>query len=515
MWKSIKIHWISFIFICLLASGLLVSLQYARGDHFPDPDGFYHAKASQLLQQGKLSNHFPWSYYSTWKDGYADQHYVYHWLIVPFNTINVLSWSVVVFGLVFTLAFYGLLIVLRVVGKPVWIFVVLLGSVDFLFRINLVKANTLSLALLCAIAALAYLWHYCKSLPARWMLIVCIALISGVFTWTYGGFVCVPLFLGAYCISASLYKKRIVITPLLASLLGIFLGLVSHPHSSNLLSLMYDQLFLTGLGAGSKVPAGNEWLPFEISWFIKSNILIIVFWVLSLFLTLQKLLGKREFIWEGLWFQIVSCGFLFLALWHRRFIEYWIPFAVVSTAITFTPYLLKLRWQNFWAACKAYWQFQLLVILFLLATLAVVNFNLKHTIAALRNGGSGVEFKAASQYMAEHSQDGDIIFNTQWDQLPQLFYWNSKDYYIVGLDPTFMYIHNQDLYWKWRTVVDDADQKWGSMVEVKNTMQQDFHARYVFIEKDRNPNLYHDLSQPGSGFGLEYESEDVAVFGLN
>lgn len=509
---STKSNLIKGLIIALLVFGLFSFLQLRGGTQFTDPDGFYHAKASQLLAQGELTDHFPWTYYTTWKDGYADQHYVYHWLMIPFNTIERLPWSVIAFGVLFVAAFYFLLAHLQVRGKPVWVGLLLLGSVDFLYRINLVKANALSLALLCVIAMLVFGYHQrLQSRRGYWMLSG-VGLVSAVFVWTYGGFVCVPLFIGAYCFSASLKVKKIIVVPLLASLIGIAISIAFHPHSGNFLALMYDQLFQTGLGAGSQVPAGNEWLAFNIDWFLKSNILVIMAWLLGVYLAVARYYREKEFSAVELWLHIASVGFLVLALWHRRFIEYWVPFAVIASAVTITPYLIKLSWDNFWSVLKTHWQLVAVVVALVGAVGIAIQFNTRQVVKSLAAGSSGYEYQGASDWMANHSQPGEIIFNTQWDQFPQLFYWNSHNYYIVGLDPTFMYLHNQELYWQWRKVVDDADQKWESGEQVYQIVKQEFHARFVFIEKNRNPNLYRDLLEFAPDFYLQYEDGQVAVF---
>ncbi len=511
MLKFIKQHGAGLLIALVLAVSLLGGLQQARGDHFADPDGFYHAKVSQLLGEGQLGNQFPWSYYSTWKDGYADQHYLYHWLLVPFNTVERLPWSVIIFGGVFAVAFYLSLTAFNARWKLFWLLVMLLGSVDFLFRINLVKANTLSLALLCAVAALVYIWH---TRPSRRTLIaVLIGLVSAAFTWTYGGFVCVPLFIAAYCLAAGLSAKKVVFIPVLASLVGIVVGIALHPHASHFPALMYDQLFQTGLGAGRQVPAGNEWAAFDLKWFIQSNILLVIIWLVGLLLAAKNYLRRNENSWQIIWLQISAVGFLILALWHRRFIEYWVPFAVIASAVTLSPYLARLTWQAFRKALKTEWQFSVVMLLLLGSIVFAVNFNLTHVIGSLRNGHSAYEFQNAAKFMATHNQTGDIVFNTQWDQLPQLFYWDDQNYYIIGLDPTFMYLHDKALYWQWREIVDDTGQKWGSAEQVHEIIKNQFRAKFVFLENDRNKNLKDLLAESGQNyFDLVYADSGTSVY---
>lgn len=490
---------------------VLVGLQVSVWGKFADPDGFYHAKASQLLAAGKLSDTLPQLAYTTWNEGFADQHYLYHWLLIPFNNVHWLQLSVIVFGIIFVALFWWLMGELKISHKPLWLFLLLAGSVDFLFRINLIKANTLSLALLCAVGIFIYRFHS-ESNKAKWL--TSIAFISGLFVWTYGGFVCVPLFVGAYCAALLIAERKFEIRPLLASCAGIAAGLFLHPHSHHLLNLLYDQLFQTGLGAGSVVPAGNEWLPFDLEWFVRSNLLILLAWLLAIIVELN-LFTKKTLQWQNLWLHIVAIGFVILALWHRRFVEYWLPFAVLASAITLAPYLAKVSWSEFKNAIGSLWPVRLLVILLIFLIVMASSWNIQQVQRSLAGGVSGNKYQAAAQWLQNNSQSGDLVLNTQWDQFPQLFYWNDKNYYMVGLDPTFMYLFNQDLYWQWRNVADDNPGDWQSVEELHYVIAEQLKAKFVFIEIDRNQDLYNYLLNKdalGKNFELGYSSDDIAIF---
>ena len=56
-------------------------------------------------------------------------------------------------------------------------------------------------------------------------------------------------------------------------------------------------------------------------------------------------------------------------------------------------------------------------------------------------------YRGASEWIAAHTQPGSMIFNTDWDKFPMLFHYNPNNTYIVGLDPTYMYDRDPEL-WK-------------------------------------------------------------------
>ena len=61
-------------------------------------------------------------------------------------------------------------------------------------------------------------------------------------------------------------------------------------------------------------------------------------------------------------------------------------------------------------------------------------------------------FQDASMWLMEHTEPGERVYQTDWDNFPELFYFNTHNTYIVGLDPTFMYLANPELYLLWRSI---------------------------------------------------------------
>lgn len=509
--QSIKRLFKGIALTIVIGLAVMAVLQIPNRGMLADPDGFYHAKVSQLIEHGQLTSSFPYLTYTTWKEGFADQHYLYHVLLIPFNNIDSLYLSVIVFALLFLVAFYFLLRKFGIRGRVWWIVLLLLGSTDFLFRINLVKANTLSLALLSLIMALVVVWQRTKNNWAAFG----IAAASFLFVWTYGGFVFVPLVLGAYFLSVLIVERKLAAIPLIASAVGILLGLFLHPHSTNLLASLYNQIFLTGLGAGSQVPAGNEWLPYSWSWFLKSDIPILLAWILALVVACYEFYAKK-INWESLWVNSVTVILFLLCMRHRRFIEYFVPFAVLASAISLSPYLIKLQWQQIKSVCKNHSEvgISLGLVIFTLGVALVYNF---HNVDKYLAGESTGRFEQAAKLIELQSQPGDIVINTQWDQFPQLFYWNSSNYYPVGMDPTFMFIHDPDLYWKWRDVADDGKREWDSLAQLYSEVAQGLKAKYIFIDSNRNGNLsdYINTQDPeGQYFEKIYDDKEILIYKL-
>jgi hypothetical protein len=487
--------------ICVVAFFAAVYLTIAR--HFADPDGYYHARLASMLVHGQIGSTFPWLSYTTWGQTFADQHYLYHLLLAPFVGLSALHWSVVVFSSGAVLTFVFLLRQFRI-NPWLWTFFLLVGSADFLFRVTLVKANTLSLVWLFLTVLLLEKKKY------AWLL-----LTSALFVWTYGGFVFLPFIAGAYTLVSLFNSEKAQWRPLLymwgGVCGGILIGLLSHPQFPNILSHLYFQIFQAGLGAGGAVQVGAEWASYQFLQLVKTNFVVLAVWLASsaVFLWHHKKPSTRTA--QSLFF--ISFGFFFLMLKSRRFVEYWAPFALLFSAHIWSPYFKKIDWAYFKRMFAEFWQLRLSVLLSLLVLAAAAWPALAQVRSYYSSAQPDTLYLAAAQWLVANSTQGEIVFNTQWDQFPQLFYWDKKNYYIIGMDPTFMYLHSPDLYGKWRLVSDDRSGS-GSNDTIYAVVKNDFRASYIFVENRRNPQLNQYLSSAGQAdhFREAYRDDAVTIY---
>jgi hypothetical protein len=88
------------------------------------------------------------------------------------------------------------------------------------------------------------------------------------------------------------------------------------------------------------------------------------------------------------------------------------------------------------------------------------------------------------------------VFNTHWGQYNLLYYLDSRDQYIIGIDPTFMYLMDPRRYWLWRHISDDEavtcgrpDCGSGPSRAIASAIIHDFGASHVVVEPKNNPKL--------------------------
>ncbi len=126
--------------------------------------------------------------------------------------------------------------------------------------------------------------------------------------------------------------------------------------------------------------------------------------------------------------------------------------------------------------------------------------------------------------IADQSEPGDIVFADDWDVFPVFFYFNDKNYYILGLDPVYALRHDPEMYARfqkisrgqtptlatYKAVIDGKEVE--RKVRVKLTDIRDrFNAKFAIADKehlafarklDKATNLAERiLPPPGEPYG--------------
>ena len=114
-------------------------------------------------------------------------------------------------------------------------------------------------------------------------------------------------------------------------------------------------------------------------------------------------------------------------------------------------------------------------------------------------------YKNASEYIKKNSDNGDIIFHADWDDFPALFYYNSKNYYLVGLDPTFMYNYDADLYEEWVEITTGKNKK-----DLYDKITKNFKAKLIFLDNEHT--AFNDYLFISPNFQLVYSDNEARVY---
>jgi hypothetical protein len=146
----------------------------------------------------------------------------------------------------------------------------------------------------------------------------------------------------------------------------------------------------------------------------------------------------------------------------------------------------------------------------------------QHTGQMKTAGSLPYRYQEAAEWLRDHSQPDEIVFNNNWDVFPELFYWNEHNRYIGGMDPIFQYAYNKELYWKAHHLYIDTAARYtwagptGSLAPPEETytvLREDFNAAYLAVVEKRTPRLYSYLvSDPR--FQPAIESGGLTIFEL-
>ncbi len=503
---------------------------------FLDPDSFYHLKITKLIAQYKAPVlDFPWLQYTVLKDYYIDHHFLYHVLGIPF--IKVLGdfqgfkIYTVILATLFVFLSYAFFKKYKIKYAELFALVLLFSSA-FMFRVSLAKASAFSLILL-------FLGIYCIFKRKYWWLIF----VSFFYVWSYGGFLLILGMSIIFILANTIYNtfinkplwlklKRFLFDAKLkeylinffknlfalehfkligSSFLGLALGLIINPYFPQNLKFYWQQVIEIGLiNYRGLVNVGGEWYPYPFLDLISDSGVVIIFGTVALIFFFIFIKKQKA---ESFFFLLTTLIFFILTLKSQRYVEYFIPHLAFFAAFTFSFILENIKIKEFLKKFKkesyilgALTQFILIYVAIIFPFIMIKDIYI--TRQSFKGGISFERFIGFSNYLKENSNAGEIVMQTDWDDFPMLFYYNDQNYYIVGLDPTFMYNYDSDLYNLFADIT--TAKKTDNLYEA---VKDGFGASYFIVDQDRlqlKRNLQNDAN-----FIKVYEDKDGAIFELN
>jgi hypothetical protein len=112
--------------------------------------------------------------------------------------------------------------------------------------------------------------------------------------------------------------------------------------------------------------------------------------------------------------------------------------------------------------------------------------------SSLQGSKPNTLYQGASAWLIENTPPGARVFQTDWDDFPRLFFYNTHNTYLVGLDPTYMQLYDADLYAVW------VDITRGRVANPAQIIEANFGASFILSDlqhegflnqADRDPRL--------------------------
>jgi hypothetical protein len=458
-------------------------IQFVSPD-MPDNDGFYHIKLAWLMRTEGLKPDFPFLPLSILNAReFYDHHFLFHVALIPFTFGDLRTgakWAAVFFASLAFLAVWYLLYRQRVPFAWLWAMGLLGISDAFLFRMSITRAQSLSLAML----ALACAWL----LEGRYKPL---AILGFIYVWMYDAFPLMIALAVLHFLALALTERRLDIRPLLYISGGVVLGMLINPYFPDNLIFSYHHM-LPKLANATSVRVGNEWYPYDTKQLLDNSLPALASFasgVLALGLTGRKMDARTGLA------LFVSLLFGLMLFQARRFVEYFPPFALILAAFAWAPLMnsdLALdRAASSSRRSLILLQTHLPVMLLLLIVGLGIFRSLPPAREAIDRSKPYGLYANVSAWLEKNTPAHSRVFQTDWDDFPRLFYYNTHNTYLVGLDPTYLQLYDADLYDVW------VDITQGDVENPSQVIATKFDSRFVHTDLQHGDFLNVAAKDPG------------------
>jgi len=524
--------WREYVLVFVCALGVYAWLAPHGG--FPDPDSFYHAKIGSLMLEGGVVRSLPQLPFTTLADAFADHHFLYHVLLVPFvaafGALQGAAVAAIVLAAGAVTAVHYALRSYEVRFASVFTLIAA-SSAGFAFRMGLAKASSLAVilfmlslvafrrgnALALFLLGFVHVWSH-GSWPVLWVM-------GGVFIAGRAFMALVEQRLGVGGDSA---MKTVMHSMELRCAVAVFFGTIAgvliNPYFPQNIGFFKEQIVqIAVVGHAEGVGMGLEWYPYGPGemLFETGPLALVIALLIAFFAALMLLDGIRRpdqalpherAVIDVLATFVLALAFLVLAARSRRHVEYLVPFAALASGVAFTQLL---SWTNL-AALHTYVRdvfprprnVPALLAAYVIVALFALSGRSLHGVARVAQEAivPWTKYAGAIAVLRAEAPSGAVVVSSDWDDFPPLFYGAGHVRSIVGLDPMFLYRKDSPDYFAWRAIATGKDAEIG--VHAKET----FGAAYVLVEKDHvamRENAMRDTS-----LLLIHEDDDAALYSV-
>jgi hypothetical protein len=460
-----------------------------------DFDGYYHITWSRTLWEGLKAAHLPQfrslPLTTLRPDNYADQHFLFHALLVPFTWFGSLPTGAkvgaVVFGSFAIISCFWLVWRYRIRYAPLWLLALLASSSLFLERMSMTRAQSLSLVFI--VAGIALLWER----KYRWL-----PLAGSLYIWTYNLFVVLGVMVVIWTAIEWTVERRLDWRPIGWTCVGFVAGFAVNPYFPRNLRLFWEN-------ATAKIAfrpgGGSEWSALPSSELLSSCFVAFTAMLIG-YVAFGALLGRvdQSRRRRPLFLLILSTLLLIATAHSKRFTEYWPPMAVLFAAFTL---------QELWAAGERSGnemrRSRGLLATVTLVLLAVLLYQVHMASLEMQSPIPPDQYRAGAEWIRAHAPAGEIVYNVNWDDFPKLFYYDPSRPYVSGLDPVYLSDANPELGHQYEQIAEGQVESPGTVIRSK------FGARYVFASKPFARAFYLRAEFSGE---LEkvYEDQQCVIF---
>ena len=512
--------------VALLLIAAVFSVIQAVTPNIIGIDGYYHIKVAELMREQGWRFldplDFPWLQLTILGPGrYTDHHFLFHALQVPFTFGDLRTgakMAAVVFAILGLYTTYLFLARFQLRYPLLWIALLIACAPTFLWRQSMARPQSLSIVLI-----VAGLWMLFEGRPRA------LVVVGFLAAWLFNGFFFVigapvAAVLATFAVRPPPLRRPDLLhwlrhDPAVAALgwtlAGIGLGLLFHPYFPRNIEFAFFHLLPKAVPTEQPdVPVGLEWYPFSLGGFVVRvgpSATVALLGLVPLGVALWR---RQRLDWRALVLGILAIGFLGMVARSQRLIEYFPAFATIFCAWTWshtpamTELLARLRGKlpqidRFLSEDVP----RLRTVVPYLACLLLVPTVVLSILTASREARTGVAwdtYRDGALWLVEHSPAGSRVFTTDWDDFPHMFFWNTHNTYLVGLDPTYMSLEDPALYKLWHSI------SAGQVPSPSRAIREQFNAPYVLT--DRKHDRFIRVANADPGLQVVYRTPTVIVY---
>ncbi len=469
---------IIFTFIAFL---IIFSIMQSTIPNIIGFDGYYHIKSADIIKEEGFVKEFPWAKHTILSENYADIQILFRILLIPFTFFGLTlgaKLASILFSAIAFIIFYWFLNKNRIRYPFFWSLLYLFTSSALMFRFLLPRQMPLVIALLILTIYFLQKRKY-----------LFLAITSFVFVSIHSSFVFQILIIILFVISEKIFSKKVDLKLLLYPFVGMILGLVINPYFPNNILLLFTQIFKVNLIANL---FNVEWKPWTLFEFIKNNILVLLFILVSLFLVFKN---KKITKIQTLYFSL-TIFFLVYTLLSRRMQEFLVPFSILALAFLFNDYYDRISKIKFYNVIK-------ISAVLILVIAALLNFTLLRQ--DITNNDFVHNYDNCADWMKNNIPKNSLVFTNAY-AFPYLFFKNSDIIYTHGIDLTYSYLYEPEKFERYMEVLE------GTAKGNEDYIVKDYQPDYVFSGKIKQDiQLFNYIVRNKENYKAVYEDEWCAV----